>query len=441
MSLELNRIHQGDSWQLASQLDDESVDCIVTSPPYFGLRDYGTAAWEGGLSDCSHINGTLESDKSTLHPNPENDKRTKTGMPYKSVCGLCGARRIDLQAGLEEHPLQWVEKMRDLCRLLKPKLKKSGTMWWNIGETYYGGNSIKEEGNWLQPKQMLGLPWRFAIALQDDGWILRNAVAWHKPNRMPSSVRDRMSNAFEYLFFFTKSRKYWFDLDAIREKHKFPDVRQVENKEDYQRWYFSQREKKSWLPHGEDDAKKGNRNEDAPSLLHPLGKNPGDVWEVTTRPHPFAHFAVFPEELVERPIKAGCPKEVCVKCGKARERMTEPTEEYRKILEINKGLPSGNLEEGYQHYKNNTPSLTASYRTIGFTDCGCNAGFSGGVVLDPFMGSGTSAVVAKRLGRNFIGFELNPEYIKIAELRLKGFELWHAIDECQQKLEAFSGQA
>lgn len=381
-NIQINQILQGDSWKLASELSDEYIDCVMTSPPYWGLRDYG----------------------------------------------------VQGQAGLEQHPQEWVDKMVGLCELLRPKLKKSGVMFWNIGETYYGGNSMGGDGNqkesvipgkirtickeeypedlnWLQPKQLLGLPWRFAIAMQEKGWILRNSIIWHKPNHMPSSVKDRFANSYEYVFMFVKSRKYYFDLDSIREPYQTYEKRPfgIVSEKDYPNSKFNIRVRDAQkgrlnAKHGNkysasDDEvknydektystkqqqhpnrtingfnerwkKKGSWKENNirakrdgtsdPDAINPKGKNPGDVWRITTKPHPFAHFAVFPEELAEKCVKAGCPEN--------------------------------------------------------------------GVVLDPFMGSGTTCVVAKRLKRNYIGFELNREYIKIAETRLTGINFKVAKD-------------
>lgn len=293
----MNKIFLGDSWKLAETLQDESVDCVVTSPPYWGLRDYG----------------------------------------------------VEGQAGLEEHPQQWVDKMVDLCERLRPKLKKSGVMFWNIGETYFGNSSYSEEGrqgyeektgmmmnaskaqrsgapdpklperlrareqfkgeksNWLQPKQLLGLPWRFAIAMQNKGWILRNSIIWHKPNHMPSSVKDRFASSYEYIFMFSKSRKYAFDLDAVREPHSTNEKRPFgivrERAFNYDVKRFKNMEEKGQSTHSMHKNRAAGLGEPD---LNPLGKNPGDVWTINTKPHPFAHFACFPEELAERCIKSGC---------------------------------------------------------------------------------------------------------------------------------------
>src|SRR5574342_278874 len=138
----MNKILLGDSWQLASNLEDNSVDCVVTSPPYWGLRDYGTGSWEGGKSDCDHTPPNAAGETTTVGNNLKGLEHT-----FKQQCGKCDAKRIDLQAGLEEHPQQWVDKMVELCELIKPKLKKTGVMFWNIGETYFGSGGAGGDYN------------------------------------------------------------------------------------------------------------------------------------------------------------------------------------------------------------------------------------------------------------------------------------------------------
>lgn len=262
----------GDALGVLRILPDCSVDCIVTSPPYYQLRSYG----------------------------------------------------VDGQYGLEPTPAAYVETMRRLFAEARRVLADDGTLWLNLGDSYVcspKGSESKTDGlvgrsnhlttpagsggksgGGLAAKQLLGIPWRTAFALQDDGWLLRNEIIWHKPNAMPESVRDRLSSRHEHLFLFAKSQRYAFDLDAIRER-------------------------------------KANS----------LGRNPGDVWTITTKPYPAAHFAVFPIDLPLRCIKAGCKP--------------------------------------------------------------------GGTVLDPFSGSGTTGDAARRLGRKYVGIDLNPAYHDLARER------------------------
>lgn len=212
----------GDSLEVARTLKDSSVDCIVTSPPYYGLRDYGN---EG-------------------------------------------------QYGLEESPAEYVATMRDLFQEIRRVLAYDGTLWLNLGDSY-------------GKKQLQGIPWRVALALQDLGWILRNDIIWHKRNAMPTSVTDRMTSKHEHLFMFSKSPRYWFDLDPIREapvktgRKAYARVRDVGGRKD------------------------GFTSADH-SSTHANGKNPGDVWDITNKPFPAAHFATMPPELAARAVLAGC---------------------------------------------------------------------------------------------------------------------------------------
>lgn len=264
-------LHHGDALDVARTLADGSADCIVTSPPYFGLRDYG----------------------------------------------------VDGQYGLEASPAEYVETMRALFSELRRVLCDDGTLWLNLGDSYAsdpgngrGGSSTliarkhdesgspiptanqRKPGVDVPRKSLLGIPWRVAFALQDDGWTLRNAIIWHKPNTMPESVTDRLSKRYEQVFLFTRSPRYWFDLDAIREPH-------------------SEASQKRSEPHRAAPGKSARQGLGFPAgvnpqtgrldqLLHPDGRNPGDVWEIPTQPFPGAHFAVMASRLAQRCVLAGC---------------------------------------------------------------------------------------------------------------------------------------
>jgi DNA modification methylase len=239
-------------------MPDESIDCCVTSPPYWGLRDYGVAG----------------------------------------------------QLGLERTPEEYVAKMVEVFREVKRVLKAEGTLWLNLGDSYAaavkGGSQgkngqranrrftcgvIPKISKGLKPKDLCGIPWRVAFALQADGWYLRQDIIWHKPNPMPESVTDRCTKAHEYIFLMSKRSNYYFNQDAIREicKTEGEDVLGVG---------------KSWNDHKE-DLKKGNRIKKKTN--HPLGANKRSVWTVSTKPFTQAHFATFPPDLIEPCIKAGCP--------------------------------------------------------------------------------------------------------------------------------------
>lgn len=253
-------LHHGDSLEVARTLAAGSVDCIVTSPPYYGLRDYGS---EG-------------------------------------------------QYGLEETPAAYVETMRALFSELRRTLAEDGTLWLNIGDSYSSGKGGRQgksgqradrgytaEGLGakadLPGKNLLGIPWRTAFALQDDGWILRNAIVWHKPNAMPESVTDRLSCRYEPFFLFSKSQKYTFDLDPIREALTRPDAADGSR-------VFGGKNKAGALQTGSSERRTGQAYVTDSSR----GKNPGDMWSINTQPFPGAHSAVMPQELARRAIVAGC---------------------------------------------------------------------------------------------------------------------------------------
>ena len=293
------KILQGDCLTTLKSLDDCSVNTCVTSPPYFGLRDYGTTS----------------------------------------------------QIGLEDTPELFTSKLVEVFREVRRVLKQDGTLWLNLGDSYAGSGkgpagNLKDSGErhlehitkpytdaTLKPKDLIGIPWRVAFALQADGWYLRQDIIWSKPNPMPESVTDRCTKAHEYIFLLSKSRKYYFDNEAIKEPAHTTD--------------------------------KSNRNRDDTKLNNTPGrtrmaglktnhyttKNKRSVWNVSTKPYKGAHFATFPADLIKPCILAGCPE--------------------------------------------------------------------GGTVLDPFGGSGTTAQVSLQNNRNAILCELNDDYIKLAEERIK----------------------
>jgi len=481
----LNRIHCGDALTLLREMPDECVDCVITSPPYWGLRDYGESCVQvwGGDPNCEHEWNGMGFIRKHGDFVPECKQATVRGFVTKvkvgDFCVKCGAWRGQL--GLEPHPQLYIEHLVEIFREVKRVLKPTGSFWLNMGDTYFGSggncrkypdtiskketrpapekpitNNPKIKCNWLQPKQKLLIPERVAIALQEDGWILRNTIIWHKPNHMPSSVKDRFTNAYEVVFFFVKRRKYWFDLDAVRIPQKEPwrsgtkirttcGTKAKEKTKDFK--LTSQASKKGgwneWLvnkggvcfynPLGKNpgdvwkEKKVTERYKEIGKFVasprghpqatdrHPLGKNPSDFWSIPTEPFKEAHFATFPTKLIERIIKCACPQWICRKCGHIRTRITKTeyiidnpkkkTEEPKASVILSRS--GWKFAHGY-----------ANHFTIGWSNCGCNAGWKPGIVLDPFVGSGTTAYVAKKLGRDFIGFDLNLEYCEMAKKRI-----------------------
>lgn len=250
----------GDALEQAATLTDGSINCIVTSPPYYGLRDYGN----------------------------------------------------DGQYGLEESPAAYVQTMRALFTELRRVMADDGTLWLNIGDSFSSGKGGKQgrtgqradrgftatsigAATDLPTKNLLGMPWRVAFALQDEGWILRNAIVWHKPNAMPESVTDRLSCRYEQIFLFSKSARYHFDLDSIRESLTHPEAADGSRT-------FGGRNKAAALQTGSSVRRTGSTYTADPAK----GKNPGDMWSINTQPFAGAHFAVMPQELARRAILAGC---------------------------------------------------------------------------------------------------------------------------------------
>ena len=301
----LNKIHQGDCLELMKQLPDGCVQICVTSPPYWGLRDYG----------------------------------------------------VDGQLGLEQTPEEYVSKMVAVFREVRRVLKGDGTLWLDIGDCYCanrgntkekpgydnksakGGanlfiSTFKKGGNGIKDKDLVGIPWLLAFALRADGWYLRQDIIWHKPNPMPESVRDRCTKAHEYIFLMSKSQRYFYDAEAIKEQSNYPDDnRKARSNKNLKRMPTNQIA----------GCRPG-------SQTYPL-RNRRSVWTVTTHPYSESHFATFPPKLIEPCILAGS-------------RIND-------------------------------------------------------VVLDPFMGAGTTAVVSAQLGRKYIGMELSPEYCEMARERIK----------------------
>tara|TARA_R100001086_G_scaffold107428_1_gene54176 strand:+ start:254 stop:1249 length:996 start_codon:yes stop_codon:yes gene_type:complete len=327
-----------------------------------------------------------------------------------------------------------VAVFRGVWRVLKP----TGTVWTNLGDSYAsqpaGNNdssfSDKQTSNpgshirrskstvayGLKPKDLVGIPWRVAFALQADGWYLRSDIIWSKPNPMPESVTDRPTKAHEYVFLLTKSPRYYYDADAIREKHI-----------DWKRGAHGE-----WVGSGDDErpepgVRTGTFNakdrNGANRAYNPSGRNKRSVWEIATQPYPEAHFATYPEKLVEPCILAGTSeKGVCAECGKPWERVVEAT--------------GGTIGQGWHDH---TDDLTRGMRDNSngkATDgtykrehkgwqptCICNASIVPATVLDPFAGSGTTLAVAQRLGRRAIGSDLSAEYLDLAAKRLGAVSL------------------
>lgn len=427
--MELNKILCGDSLEVLKTFESESIDCCITSPPYWGLRDYGTAKWDGGDEKCDH-KGKPQATRTNIHDRTQPDVNNKPDENvfeiFRDICGKCGAKRIDQQLGLEKTPEEYVAKLVGIFQEVKRVLKKEGTLWLNLGDSYAaggnGGGTEKQDSNrgtlalkgkakkappGLKPKDLVGIPWRVAFALQADGWYLRQDIIWAKPNPMPESVTDRCTKSHEYIFLLSKSPKYYFDNEAIAEDA----IHKEDPRAGYGRLHYRGKR--------EGRAGTGQENFVFIKVFIKEKRNKRSVWTVTTKPFKEAHFATFPEDLIVPMVRAGCPESVCKKCGKARFPIVKSDYEKKEVKwhpekygkEDENGARRGRMQP--------TGIVKNTSKNVGWTDCGCNAGFIGGIVLDPFMGAGTTGLVAKKLSRNYVGIELNENYIKIANDRIK----------------------
>ncbi len=354
----------GDCRELLKTLPEKSVHSIVTSPPYWGLRNYG-------------------------HPD---------------------------QIGQEETPQVYVEAMRLVFSELHRVLRDDGTVWLNLGDSYGGGGGSGGAGKtavvWNtrsnkqhravggKSKNLVGIPWRVAFALQEDGWYLRSEIIWHKPSAMPESVTDRPTKSHEQIFLLTKSSRYFYDAEAIKEP--------VENSGPKGDWRLR--------PHN------GSEHGTAESLgtVNRFGtgeggrRNKRTVWSVNSKPYNEAHFACYPPDLIKPCILAGTSaRGCCAKCGAPYKRQTETT---------GKDWNAASRRDGVVDVVGNSGAAQMPkdriVKTVGWQPgCKCDAGIVPCAVLDPFGGSGTTGEVALELGRNAILIELNLEYIQLMKWR------------------------
>jgi DNA modification methylase len=323
-----NRLLVGDAATRLHELPPASVDMVVTSPPYFRLRNY----------------------------------------------------QQDGQLGLEAHVDEWSANLRGVASELARVLVPGGSLWLNLGDTY-----ALHHSQGAPRKGLLLAPERLVLDLSTDGWLVRNKIVWAKTNCRPTSARDRLACTYEVIYLLVRSTRYFFDLNAIRVPHRSRPPKATPGR------------RGSTRPPARKEAWRGPNGATADGLHwlhslgavgHPLGKNPGDVWRLSVSNFRGAHFATFPEHLVERVIRAGCPERRCVRCRLPWRR---------RIQRLGATAVRGALLAG----------------------CGCQANSQPGLVLDPFMGAGTTAVAAEALGRDWLGIELNSDFARLSLERIE----------------------
>ena len=339
------QIYCGDCRNVLPTLPAESVQCVVTSPPYWGLRSYGIGAENGEL-------------------------------------------------GCEPTPELYVEHLVQVFREVRRVMREDAVLFLNLGDSY-------------QDKQLVGIPWRVAFALQADGWWLRSDIIWHKPNCMPESVTDRPTKAHEYVFLLSKSARYFYDADAVREPGK-PEGSHAHGK----------KHKCVGLKERPDLFRGKLETPDG-------GRNRRTVWTIPTRPYKGAHFATFPPALVEPCILAGTSERgCCPACGAPWKRITKSSDMSSRPRRgsKSKGIQNAQYQgatsagQAYQDWRNANPDVTVGWRPT----CDHDAAPVPCIVLDPFAGSGTVGEVCATHHRQFVGIDLNPDYIELAKKRVSG---------------------
>lgn len=277
------------------------------------------------------------------------------------------------QIGLEAHVDQWVEQLAAISAQVQRVLVPTGTFWLNVGDTF---STHQSQG--APRKSLLMAPERLALQLQQSGWIIRSKIIWAKPNPMPSSTKDRLNTTYEVVYMLAKQPRYFFDLDAIREPHRStPNKPRAPKHWNREQWRGPNGDTIAGLDVIKAEGRVG----------HPLGKNPGDVWQIAPHPVP-GHHAIFPLRLATRMIQAGCPEARCKSCQLPWQR--------RVIRGLGQVAARSALEP----------------------TCDCGAPREVGLVLDPFLGSGTTAVAAEQLQRDWLGIELNPDFAALAKNRI-----------------------
>jgi DNA modification methylase len=419
------RILQGDCRDVLATMPAESVHCVVTSPPYWGLRDYGVAGaigLEESFEDwLDEIVGVFREIRRILRSD---------GVAWVQM----GDSYVSGQGGRQSA----VGELPPTLRRDRPAPKKRDdvdVMGW--GERAVAPRNYPGRESGLKPKDLYGQPWRVAFALRDDGWWLRRDIVWHKPNAMPESVDDRPVTAHEYIFLLTKSARYWYDAEAIKEPasentHPRRSVKMPDGWDTgpggHGSYHRQGREKGKTrkVASGRDSLIRNNISFETVTFGDVLpDRHKRSVWTIPTAPFKESHFATFPPALIEPCIKAGTSeKGCCAKCGAPWGRETRQVGGKSGKSWHNH---EGDLERGQRggasayHGEDRREYESYNRETVGWSpSCQCNAAVVPCLVLDPFGGAGTTGLVADRLQRDAILIELNPAYADMARRRIIG---------------------
>jgi DNA modification methylase len=457
-------VRQGHVLDRLRELADDSVHCVVTSPPYWTVRDYKVEpqTW-GGDPRCRHEwVGAEHLARGGFAHGGEQDRNERLKWS-SALCSTCGAwsGALGLEPSLDLYLANILEVFEEVRRVLRP----DGTLWLNLGDAYnafngnrqttseYAGRDVEKgrpvlPGGWgltertLKPKDLLGLPFRVVLMLQEVGWWFRSTVIWHKPNPAPESVRDRPTNAHEYLFLLSKRRRYYYDVVAGREPFADATHRRLEQAsfhsqeggpKDGLNPNRSQRRSLENLKRKQDAAAAAG----APATQRrmtgfnarweqseangsaPADRNLRSVWTIAPEPFKEAHFAVFPRRLVQPCIRVGTSERgCCPDCGAPWRRVTKPSERYARLLGKGYHGHEADAERG-RHQGSGDRDAVRDLETLAWEPtCSHEEEPIPAVVLDPFCGSGTTGVVAVQEGRRFLGFELSPTFVEMAERRI-----------------------
>ena len=427
-------ILEGNCLDTISKIKPNSINTCVTSPPYWGLRDYNTGTWIGGDPNCPHMRKTkIGKNCITGHKNMFDQNNVVGDAFFKSECSICGAIRKDDQFGLEETPEEFVENLVQVFREVKRVLRDDGTVWLNLGDSYSSGGRTtttnqtlrgnKDYGvtrpkpsEGIKPKDLVGIPWRVAFALQDNGWTLRSDVIWSKKAPMPESMAGtryqdgvlrhgswRSTSSHEHIFQLTKGMNYYSDGEAVK-------IKSIANHD-----AGSGYKRKSRLTYHDSDGI--DKASDNGWEISPFA-NRRDVWrDISPEPYAGEHFATFPPDLPRLCIQASTSEAgVCGSCGNQWARVVEHTNATGTVTaEYGANIIASRPNNPHARSNvNGSSNLTLAWKPT----CDCNADKIPATVLDPFAGTGTTLLAAQRLGRSGVGVDLSEDYLNQAVKRL-----------------------